>query len=370
MASILMADVLEHQLLPVDAQDVVTRVRLVVAGQEAGIDPWGTHYCQMIQDLDSDPNTGEVPIGDVQYYPDPVTFVYEAPEHAIYGVERSFGLPSGVNPFLPPEHPDVPEPTWDPASINNPGLPSVVRDGDPLTYATIVDPNSPGNSLIQYAWDSRFVGWAAHVEGVAPAFAFNTNANTGAEVIWEEHRVVETNQTAVLTWAWYALPTGQGSWQYSVFPGDARGNVSNGADGRHWSKVIMQIPVMQPRDPVPQPNAKIYAFYPLILNEALLEEIARAQIRLPAQAPRRVTVRGALPPTDTSHTIVGWPGGDYTGVVARQTYREGVTVVDFEQAGAPPGVPQELLEAERVRTTRTQAAIANANYNLMMGSRR
>src|SRR5690606_9493677 len=60
-------------------------------------------------------------------------FEYEAPEHSVYGVTRSMSLPAGVNPFLPPADPLIPEPVV--LRFDNPGLPSVVRDGDPLTAA-------------------------------------------------------------------------------------------------------------------------------------------------------------------------------------------------------------------------------------------
>src|SRR5690606_2104087 len=95
-------------------------------------------------------------------------------------------------------------------------------------------------------------------------------------------------------------------------------------------------------------EAEVHHFYPLLLNVPLLEDIAKRQIRLPAPTPRRVTVAGYVPP-DREHTIVGWPGGDYTAVVAQHQYDLGRTVIDFEQAGAPVGLPAEAIEAARER---------------------
>src|SRR5690606_39112832 len=108
-------------------------------------------------------------------------------------------------------------------------------------------------------------------------------------------------------------------------------------------------------------SSRVTHFYPLILNEALLEENAKANIRLPAQLPQRVTVRGYVAP-DREHTIQGWPGGDYTGVVAQHQYELGRTVIDFEESGPPLGVPAEAVEAERVRVARTAASIDRAAY--------
>src|SRR5690606_9544589 len=94
----------DHRLperLPVDAQDVVTKVTLVVAGNRAGADPG-----MLIAYNTDDPLTIET----VTYCPWPITFEYEAPEHATLGCARAFALPEGVDPFLPPDDDGVPEP--------------------------------------------------------------------------------------------------------------------------------------------------------------------------------------------------------------------------------------------------------------------
>ena len=124
MSTIPFSDVLDWQPLPIDAQEVVTKVRLVVAGNLAGRAPQRiTAYAT------DDPDTTEA----VDYVPWPITVLYEAPEHAIYGAERSFALPTGLNPFLAPTSDLIPEPVA--VGFDNPGAPSVVRDGDPETSA-------------------------------------------------------------------------------------------------------------------------------------------------------------------------------------------------------------------------------------------
>src|SRR5690606_35115303 len=53
---------------------------------------------------------------------------------ATHGAQRSFALPEGVDPFLAPPDVSIPGPTV--INFSNPGSPSAVRDGDPLTYAS------------------------------------------------------------------------------------------------------------------------------------------------------------------------------------------------------------------------------------------
>src|SRR5690606_35628409 len=113
---------------------------------------------------------------------------------------------------------------------------------------------------------------------------------------------------------------------------------------------------------------RVTDFYPLILNEALLEEIAKSNVRLPAEKPQRVTVKGYVAP-DREHTIVGWPGGDYTATVAQHQYELGRTVIDLEQAGSPVGLDADAIETARFQDARVASAIASAGYSLKMGER-
>src|SRR5690606_23138514 len=94
-------------------------------------------------------------IETVTYCPWPITFEYEAPEHATLGCARAFALPEGVDPFLAPDDDGVPEPD---TVINfaNPGSPSAVRDGDPSTYAALA---SPGSGRIAYPVTAGVVGF-------------------------------------------------------------------------------------------------------------------------------------------------------------------------------------------------------------------
>jgi hypothetical protein len=113
---------------------------------------------------------------------------------------------------------------------------------------------------------------------------------------------------------------------------------------------------------------EVTQFYPLILNTALLERIAKDNVRVPGTIPQRVTVSGYVPP-DREHTITGWPGGDYTARVAQQQYELGRTVIDFEQAGAPVGLSAEAIEAARERSVAVRSEVLRAGYALKMGQR-
>lgn len=348
MSTIPFSDVLDWQPLPIDAQDIVTKVRLVVAGNRAGREPGALTA--------RDPATFPLHTA-IDYAPMPIVYTYEAPEHAIYGATRSFELPAGMDPFLPPTDPAIPEPTFA-QNFDNPGSPSAVKDGDPTTYAE----NTGGYDEVAQM----------HYLAVPDAVGFRLRYWLDAASGWERSYAEITVLDAVTSQGTVQMRTGplpnttDPAELYVVLPPDAHWALDNGGgslDDAFGVSASIQF------QKFPMTNCRLHAFYPLVLNRALLEDVARAQIRLPAQTPRRVTVAGTLPPGEMEHTITGWPGGTYTGQVARQTYRGGETVVDFEQAGAPPGVPQEALEAERVRVARTRQVVNSAGYGLKMGER-
>lgn len=348
MSTIPFSNVVDWQPLPIDAQDIVTRVTLVIAGNRAGREP-ATLSAR-------DPAAFPAHTA-IDYLPLPITVVYEASEHPTYGACRAFALPTGVDPFLPPTDASVPEPSFV-QNFDNPGSPSAVRDGDPSTYAESI------GAMDEVA--------QMHYLAVPDAVGFRLRYWLQAETNWErsyaEVNILDgvTMRSTVQARTPALLNTPDPAELEMVLPADAHWALDNewGSltdDGGTAATVTFQ--------KFPMTACKLYEFYPLVLNRPLLLDIAKAQVRVPAMTPRRVTVAGTLPPTDRGHTIVGWPGGDFTGSVARLTYSGGTTTVDFEQAGAPPGVPQEALEAERVRATRTRQVVATAGYALKMGER-
>jgi len=357
MATIPYADVIDRQLLPVDAQNVVTTVRLVVAGNVAG-------------DIAEVHQQAETPGGAEtrSYTPWPIVFEYAAPEHSLYGVTRSFALPAGLDPFLPPTSVLIAEPSV--SGFNNPGSPSAVRDGDAATSAEwTAGLGVAGN--IRYGLTTREVvgfrlTYTLEVQGAGlfwPGFGNHARVWVGVRY------VIAGVPSSGLVHAWAVSP----SLSPVELPQDLYGvapRAAWAAPGNGGGTIIRPYgaPVLELRVDTNTAAMSVFEFYPLILNETLLLDIAKAQVRLPAQTPTRVTVRGVIPP-DRQHTITGWPGGDFTGTVAQVQYDLGKTVIDFEQAGAPVGLPAEAMEAARERQGAIRAQVAAAGYALKMGER-
>ena len=354
MATISMTDVLASERMPVDAQDVVSRVRLVIVGTRGGTrDPDGlrTRY---------GPAAG---FEYVNHHAVPLAYEYEAPEHATYQCERSFQIPEGFNPFLPPDDASIPDPT----AIDMSDA-AFARDGDPLTYS---ESTSFGQTRLRYS-----IGPNALVAGLKLRYALTysgsipelnrSTTSFGYHLVPESDpddvRVV-ANQRYVLA-ATESIDQPEDVVVYAL--PDARGESVNFGEPLldRWRVLTVDVIGTSGNEHV----LRVHEFYPLVLNEALLEDVARANIRLPAANPSRVTVRGYVAP-DREHTITGWPGGDFTGNVAQHQYDLGKTIVDFEQAGAPVGLPAEAIESARERASATLAAISSANYGLMMGER-
>lgn len=349
MAIITYDRVVDYDRLPIDAQDVVTRARIVVAAQ-----PTGENRTSLAALM----NGRSVP-----YLPSPIVVEYTAPQHSLFEAERSFELPSGIDPFLPPTHPSIPNPAASGFSdANN------VRDGNPETYAALTGSGArelsfnvlpdPNAIVVGYrlAASVERVGDQGDVLGTPPVYAHvrlrRTTGVPPSDLSGTTHAMHELSSS---------LETAE---SYAIVPPAQNNELDDSVIAHRHSTVAVGVNAL-----ADVPSMHVYEFYPLVLNVPLLQGIAKAQIRLPASNPRRVVVRGYLPPGDRVHTIKGWPGGDYTGVVARQSYVDGNTVVDFEQAGAPLGLSQEAVEAERVRLNRTKDLIRTANYPNLIGRR-
>lgn len=360
MAVIDYADVITTERLPIDAQDLATRVQLVVAGNLAGWTPR-----QAFARIDSG---GAVePMTIVQR---PITHVFEHAEHATLGVVKSLGLPEGMDPFLPPTDAGVGEP-YSTTGLTNAGSPSAIRDGDPATYA--VSDLSGTSQVVWRQWltspNQRIYGFRlVHTftkDGAGSTYALDSAPGL-VTIIQRSHRSVSDPVEA--RYYWPIQPTEDHDSPmdaYAVVPFDARGHADNNAGETIIDYSYLDLTVLQQSG---GGELRIHAFYPLILNEALLDGIAEAQARVPAQTPKRVTVRGYVPP-DAEHTITGWPGGDLTAAVAQHQYELGRTIIDLEQAGAPVGLPAEAIEAARERTASVRREVAVAGYSLKMGER-
>lgn len=354
MATIPYANVIDHQILPVDSKDIVTAVRLVIAGSLAGAEPWNRVTRQLNEPGDPEPE-------NLNHMWLPITYRHEAAEHAVYGCERAMALPEGLNPFLEPM--DVP---GDPASGDFTNV-EAMNDGDPETYAVIADLGS-GGGVVSYS--------AAKCYGFRLTYLLNLGAGarttfpgagTPAEVQLQNISSYSSTYPAYNLLARWAIPeTPEYEWRdlYAVMSFDARSQPENRDAVPTESSVLTFWVLGQPVSG----QLWVRNFYPLVLDVEQLAEIASAQVRLPAQEPRRVTVEGFVPP-DQEHTITGWPGGDFTGRVAQHQHDLGKTVIDFEQAASPLGLPADLVEAERARRSSNRSDIATAAYPLLMGQR-
>ena len=340
MASIAIADLLDVERLPIDAQDIITKVRLVIAGTFAGRDPHEAHATATADHPDPD-------AGFVRYFPEPVVYEHEDALHTTYGCTRSLALPEGFNPFLPPDSVLI----ADPIGLNMLD-PTAVRDGDPLTFSA----PSGGAGSLEYESSPLYVGVKARFKADVAPERLEVIVTSGKAARW-----VGDSSTPFAVWARYAIDAREMDDWYLILPPDARNrsvNTASAPDSTPLGLLLL----------APLGDVEVHEFYPLMLNETLLEDVAKSNVRLPASNPQRVTVRGYVAP-DRSHTIVGWPGGDYTGSVAQHQYDLGRTIIDFEQAGAPAGLPAEAIEAARERQTAINATVQSSSYSLKMGER-
>ena len=363
MASIAITDLLDVERLPVDAQDIVTRVRLVIAGSPAGtFEPAAS--AAGVREAAGEPMEATTP------FVLPITYEYEAPEHAAFGCSRSFSLPEGFNPFLPPDHELVPDPSVpSPSSIVNP---ESMRDGDPATYAEastgLGAPTVDAVYQVTGGGSSNWCGYKLRYSWVTDgALDELFGRRTNVRHLWHVEPYDAVATRVQVRRSWWLEPTDDLDSphdSYQIVLADPRGLPANrgGEVLSRWAIYSFHLTDLGPG------AVRLYEFYPLILNQSLLEDVAKSNIRLPAASPQRITVRGYVAP-DRSHTIVGWPGGDYTASVAQHQYDLGRTIIDFEQAGAPAGLPAEAIEAARERQTAINATVQSSSYSLKMGER-
>lgn len=344
--------VLDYERLPIDSQDVVTQARIVIAGNLS--DPTvGMHSIVTPPFPDSRASP------ELAYFPAPIARAFTAPEHVTLQAQRSFALPAGVNPFLPRGE-FIGESV---TSVEFTGPVGALTDGSSSTHMSA---NTAIVSPPEIAWS---FGNNREIVGFRLIYSMTLDSESGRlpfrVLVWVGSSFVMFG----------APPTTYSINQYaevvlepSPEPREvifvAPKNRHPGHPGGPGKALILTSLGYGGYE-----SFRVFEFYPLVIDEPLVADIAAAQNRLPASHPRRVTVKGLLPPHARAHTVVGWPGGDFTGRVARQTYRDGATIVDFEQAGAPLGVPQEAVEVERIRANRTRELVRSASYPTLVGRR-
>ncbi len=355
MATIAYADVIDHYPLPIDAQDIATRVRMTVAGTRAGKEPssYRSYYAA----------TSGGAYTHMDYIPLPIVHETSDALDSTYHAEKVEPIPDGLSPFLAQDDAAVPEPTVT-TGVTLTGTPSEIRDNDPSTYAV-----NSGTGIVQLEYNTTGHGYAvgfylryhAAFSGGGPISYFTGPGG----VILQQLNGGYPQYSTVATYDCVAADDPVEI--YAIFPWDARGAAENGGPG--ISNLVTYITLLFDAGSfAASGDLKIYDFYPLFLDNTFLEGIGGQYIKLPASSPKRVTVRGYVAP-DASHTITGWPGGDYTGTPSRHTYGGGVTVIDFEQAGAPVGMPQEAAQVATYQNHKNNRTAALKTYAVRMGQR-
>lgn len=365
MAIIPMSSVLKSEPLPIDAQDVATRIRLMIAGTRSGQKP------DIISVLSDDTGGTSGAYSHVTYVPAPIVHEYSDAAHATYGCVRSESAPDGLAPFLAPTDASIPEPQ-SAHGMSNPGSPSAIRDGDGTTYAQ----NDGSSDSIEIYYSTgvspsvQFVGfkvkYTANTQAsILPVTGFKGHVAVHMEIT-RDLNITTPIYTVKATWG---LPDCDLNEFYVLLPFDARGLAEN--QGSHGYGDVLQMSLQLyslPGSLVAAGDLQVFDFYPLVLDTTKLDGTASSFVKLPAATPKRITVLGYVAPA-SSHTITGWPGGDYTGTPAKHTYGSGKTVIDFEQKGSPLGARQEAAQVQAAQTLNAQGIVNAQGYPLRLGER-
>jgi hypothetical protein len=354
MASIPYANVIDRRAAAVDAQDVVTEARIVIAGDYQGNAATAT--------VQRDPTGGGASeFGDVYPWPIVHARIPDTSANTTYRAQRSFKLPENVNPF---------KAEADSVNLDNEGTHVNISnstnayDGDAATAATNTAAGA-ATYILNYINHgiSTTIGEAW---GLVLRYTLDEIDDTGFAtppfVRLTHFANFDALQADDIYSAIYEVPlvvTDEPRNIYMVGPRDARASTINLGTPAEFNGFDTEIRVF-----ANCPNIggfQIHSVHGLVLDTDVLDGIADAQVKIPAVNPKEVTVDYHVP-IEAEHTITGWPGGDLTADVARQKYVEGTTVIEFEQSRRSLGV--SLLEREEARRVRQET------FPVTMGTRR
>jgi len=374
-----------HEDLPIDAQQVVTGVNLVVAGDIAGEKP------KVISDGSARYTGGEVQ----SYIPLPAVHEHRDPLHDEYNFFKTVKLADYFDPFLP-----APEVLGTGATLQmsgdnfQPGDGTQIMDGDDETFIENKfgwdENNRPDNVGVIYTYpkDSEFarkvIGWrlvySAKFAPTDQLFFGNIQRRT---VRMTHERLGEVGTGDVVISPTYDKTairdiddTGEDVRDmYAVFLPQIhmdKVNVPEGMDPIHWTpwKTTLYLSILA--DEMTSPgDLKTYHFYPLVLNEPKLEAIAQAEIVLPAVRPGRLYVKGYVAP-DSAVTVQGFPGGNIVAATKSFEYMhtrdEGLmTIISLEQ----DSIMSEADYGQRRRAIdeMMNRKISREGYSVLMGER-
>lgn len=390
------SDLLEFVYRPIDSEDVVTKVHLVIAGDVAGREA-DTFSSQEWQIGASGRYSHTLTFFD--YVPRPIVFTYEHELHQYFRAERSFGLPEGVNPFYEQTELDplVSAGIGSRLRVNsNAGNEDIANifDGDGTTYKALPAGETRHIVWTKYAllreyvpaeelpqteaivgfrvvhagelfpgetgldqWPARSANHVYHLSQVAPA---------------DSDAFIESTDVMTEVFASYnlksaALDSG-GIGFYAVVPVSAQQEPLN----RDWEtspeyEVGNYVTEVLLRVTNPVTDVHVYAFYPLILNEELLTEIAKSNLRVPRALPGDVVVEGYSAPVPVvTVQDAQFPGGELSDVVEAVEYI--ATPEDGFQTRFVLG-NDDTSEAMSVLSKYINSKVSVRAYALMMAAR-
>jgi hypothetical protein len=416
------SDLLDFVYRPADAEDVVSKVHIVVAGSPAGTAPTqfesvhvDTEYLFIIG------GGGDIAYKKTQfdYVPKPVVFTYEDPLHSFFRAERSFALPEGINPFLEPDDAkDYPGIYFHAVPLYVAGQPTgwtdiegiYSRDGSEyaesntsspsaITYSVwFLDPDQTEDIMtnlpikgFRLVYQANLLSQTGDLKNGTHALMRLTAWNVDEErtYFWEGDYGTQLN----MWWALSSAPDLYSSTDsesyvglYSVMNPSAQQDRINAREDEVFSpsgfkefkggRATVSVYFQGFTDTV-----KIHYFYPLILNETLLTEVAKANIKIPRTMPGDAIVRGYSPPV----AVVGVEGVFYQGALVDEALVDeggvGDATVDFVDTveyvlSAQDGFTTRYIignddvgEAAKVLKQYVEENTARENYALMMTTR-
>jgi hypothetical protein len=317
------SELLDFVYRPTDAENIATKVTLVIAGSPAG------REAELAQFYDfAPPPSGryQYTFTAYEYAARPITYSFEHPLHEVYQAEKVLALPEGVSPFMAPSvaaeyvFTHGGEPIGNPNDwfyANNVTNAANVYDDDPTTFAVI-----PQNTAGWIRWRFHLVDWDNEplndrlLYGIRAVYsgAFSQSGfgmPTDPHVMYEDlsgtleapNSVFSSdNDTGSVLRAYWALrstPIGEDGADedsfdsmYAVLPPSAQfDNVNREAPfitNASKQLAIMRISSAQNQ----QGDARIYYFYPLVLDAEYLNEVCIANLDLPSMTPGEAVLKG------------------------------------------------------------------------------
>jgi len=344
------SDLLEFVYRPIDSEDVVTKVHLVIAGDVAG------RESDVLASQDWLPGASgrfTHALSYFDYIPRPIVFTYEHVLHQYFRAEKSFGLPEGVNPFY---EPNELEPafgdfhgTGNIRVFSNAGSENIgaIYDGDPTTYKALPlgetryigwrwtlawEEETPLEQLPQELFAGfRVMHTGELFPGTTDPLRYPEQAHNRVQMIWQvfgnTDGFAQPHVDDVLSevFSAHALQSSAidsgGIGFYSVLPVSAQMDPLNrDSTYSEWEvrSVLYEI-MLWVTSPVT--DVHVYAFYPLVLNEELLTEIAKSNLRVPRALPGDVVVEGYSAPVPVvTVQDAQFPGGELSDVVEAVEY--------------------------------------------------